>query len=293
MTHVVLGAGQTGRPLAAALAAAGLGVRVVSRTRPAGLPAGAEHRGADLTDVDATIAACAGASVVYHTAGAPVPQWDRAFPAVMASVLAGAAAASARLVYLDNLYAFGPPEGAITEASPPNPVEAKGRLRLHLAELVLGAAGRGDLPGATVAHAADFFGPGVRNSVPGALVLRAVEAGKVPRWPVALDEAHSLAYTPDVAAALAAIGASAGWSGARRRIIAAQAPTGREFLAAAGGRPGAVLSLAALRVAGIFSRGARDLAGLAWQYDRPYVADGTLLRQETGLVPTPLAVALA
>ena len=51
--HVVFGAGQVGRALAARLAGLGLPVRVVSRSRPAALLDGVDWRAADATDPDA------------------------------------------------------------------------------------------------------------------------------------------------------------------------------------------------------------------------------------------------
>jgi predicted dinucleotide-binding enzyme len=49
--HVVFGAGNVGRALAAHLSGLGLPVRVVSRSQPAALPEGVEWRGADAGDV--------------------------------------------------------------------------------------------------------------------------------------------------------------------------------------------------------------------------------------------------
>ncbi len=69
--HVVFGAGQVGRVLSARLAAGGLAVRVLSRSRPAALPAGVEWRAVDATDPVAATAAAEGASVVYQCLNAP------------------------------------------------------------------------------------------------------------------------------------------------------------------------------------------------------------------------------
>ena len=62
--HVVFGAGQVGRVLAAVLAGRGLSVRVVSRHRPPELADGIDWREADATDLDAAADAAKGASVV-------------------------------------------------------------------------------------------------------------------------------------------------------------------------------------------------------------------------------------
>jgi nucleoside-diphosphate-sugar epimerase len=297
--HVVFGHGQVGRLLTARLAADGHHVRVVTRTRPAALPRGVEHRAADLTRHDDAIAAAAGASVVHHVAGAPYADWPTVLPRLAAAALAAATATAAPLVYLDNLYAFGAPTGPISEDSPANPVEDKGRLRLRLAEQLLDAARRGAVPGVAVVHASDFFGDGVTSAVARALVFDALAAGKKPRWPVTLDQPHAMSYTPDVARVLAALGTRPPTGAQRWMVPSDGAPTGGEFaglVARAHGRPGVavgVLSPAVLRLAGLVNADARALARLVHQYDRPWVVDGARARARLGVEPTPLRQAVA
>jgi nucleoside-diphosphate-sugar epimerase len=300
--HVVLGHGQIGRLLAARLAGQGHRVRVVTRTRPRDLPAGVEHRPADLTRSDDAVGACQGGATIYHVAGAPYARWSAALPAMLDAVSVAAAICGAHVVYLDNLYAFGAPARPITEDTPREPVEAKGRLRHELAERLLRTAQRGTVPGVAVAHSADFFGPGVTMAVAQALVFDAVAAGKTPRWPVSADQPHAMAYTPDVAAALAALGTrpAARAGGPQRWIIPTDdAPTGRQLagmVAAAAGRPDArvaTLSPFALRLAGLVNADAGALARLTHQYDRPFTVDGTRMRADLGVVPTPIRQAVA
>jgi nucleoside-diphosphate-sugar epimerase len=62
LVHVVFGAGQVGRALAARLAGLGLAVRVVSRQRSPGLVDGVDWRAADATDPEAATDVAVGAS---------------------------------------------------------------------------------------------------------------------------------------------------------------------------------------------------------------------------------------
>ena len=74
--------------------------------------AGAEVIGADATDPSVTTAICAGADVIYFCLNAVhYERWVEEFPPLQRGVLAGAERADARLVVLDNLYAYGPPHG--------------------------------------------------------------------------------------------------------------------------------------------------------------------------------------
>lgn len=106
--HVVLGArGGVGQAVVRLLAGQGQRVRAVSRGQ-ARVPDGVDTVAADLLQREQADRACRGASVVYHCAGVPYPQWAAAFPVMMANIIAGASAAGARLVYADNCYMYGP-----------------------------------------------------------------------------------------------------------------------------------------------------------------------------------------
>lgn len=300
--HVIFGHGQVGRLLTARLAADGHRVRVVTRSRPHDLPADVEHRAADLRREPDATAAARGATVIYHVAGAPYADWPTALPRIADAAVAAAAAESAPLIYVDNLYRVGAPTGPITETTPSAPIEAKGRLRAGLAERLLDAARQGTVPGVAIAHASDFFGPGVHAAVAHALVFAALAAGRTPRWPVTLDQPHSMTYTPDAARTLAALGtrARAAQAGAQRWLIPADgAPSGCEFIravAAAYGRTdvrGAAIPGVMLRLGGLVKPEARDLAKLAHQFDRPWILDGTRTSAELGVRATPLREAVA
>ena len=90
------------------LVARGLQVRAIARRSVAGLPRDVDLVQADLTDATAVGRALAGAAVVYHAASAPYHRWPELLPPLMRGVVDGATAANARVVYADNLYAYGP-----------------------------------------------------------------------------------------------------------------------------------------------------------------------------------------
>jgi nucleoside-diphosphate-sugar epimerase len=293
---VVGATGQVGRRLVAELVERGHPVRAVSRQPAAGpdvaVP-GSEVVAADLADPAAATAATAGCAVIFHVAGAPYADWPQALPAAMRGAITAARAHDATLVYLDNLYPYGAPSAPLTPATPYRPVGALGRVRAEIAD-ELEAAGLRHV----IVRVSDFYGAGpVRSSV-GALVLDPIAAGRRARWPIDLDQPHSLHYLPDVARGLAVVGTAAEAVGHTWHLPAAEALTGADFgraVARAYGAPERVglLGLGALRFAAPFSRAARDLASLRYQYDRPYVVDGTATTAAFGLAPTPHAEALA
>ena len=109
--HVVFGTGQIGRHVVDQLVAQGADVVAVNRTGKGSIP-GATVIGGDATDPSFTTRVAAGADAVYFCLNAMnYATWAEEFPPLQRGVLAGAEAAGARLVVLDNLYAYGPAGG--------------------------------------------------------------------------------------------------------------------------------------------------------------------------------------
>ena len=157
--HVVLGAaGGTGSAVVRELAARGLRARAVTRRGTADVPDGVEQLAADVGTTEGARRACEGATVVYHCAQPPYTKWPELFPPMTQAVLDGAAAAGAKLVFADNLYVYGPPDGPMTEQTPQRAQGAKGRTRIEMADAVLGAHADGRLR-CTIGRASDYFGP--------------------------------------------------------------------------------------------------------------------------------------
>jgi nucleoside-diphosphate-sugar epimerase len=297
--HVVIGAtGGAGGALVRELAGRGYRVRAVSRKPAAGLPAGVEPLAADAADPAQTRKACAGAAVVYHCAQPPYQRWAAEFPALTASVADAAAAAGARLVFADNLYAYGPVDGSITEDLPARAATRKGRVRALMAERLLAAHRSGTLQVA-IGRSSDYYGPGGANSVVGEILFGAAVAGRRARWLGRVDVPHSLSYLPDVARALAVLGVRPEAPGGVWHLPAAQPLTGRQvvgLIATALGRPVKVTATSglALRVAGVFDSRARESTEILYQWERPFLLDASRFQRAFGpFEPTPHRQAVA
>jgi nucleoside-diphosphate-sugar epimerase len=290
--HVVLGAtGGAGGALVRELAGGGHRVRAVSRKPAADLPEGVEQLAADAADPAQVRTACQGAAVVYHCVQPPYERWAAEFPALTQSIADAAAAAGARLVYADNLYAYGPVDGSITEDLPAQPTTSKGRIRALMAERLLAAHRSGTLQVA-IGRSSDYYGPGGANSVVGDILFGAAVNGNRARWLGRMDLPHSLNYLQDVARALAILGARPEALGEVWHLPAAEPVTGRgfvELIAAALGGPVKVTATSglALRLAGLFDPRARESAEMLYQWERPFVVDASKFQRAFGpLEPT-------
>ena len=209
--HVVFGTGQVGHLLATELVARGHDVVTVNRGGRGSFP-GAQVVGGDATDPAFTTEVCTGADIVYFCLNAMNYQhWTQEFPPLQRGVLTGAASTNARLVVLDNLYAYGPPRGQrLVETMAANPTSAKSATRAAMTEELLAAHAAGQLE-VVIGRASDYFGPGATRSALGETVFGPALAGKTAQVMGDPDQPHSYSYTPDVARALITLGTASGY----------------------------------------------------------------------------------
>jgi nucleoside-diphosphate-sugar epimerase len=291
--HVVLGAaGGTGSAVVGELAARGLPVRAVTRGGTADVPDGVEQVAADVGTTEGARRACEGAAVVYHCAQPGYTKWPELFPPLTRAVLAGAAAAGAKLVFADTLYAYGPPDGPMTEDMPQRARGKKGRTRIEMAAAVLGAHAEGRLR-CTIGRFSDYYGARGTNSTVGDNIMKPVVRGKRARWLGSLDQPHTLNYLEDMARALVTLGERNAADGEVWHLPAAEPLTGRQFLAlvfeAAGHPPKVgVASRPMIRIAGLFNPLLRELNETLYQFERPFVSDASKFDGAFGpFEPTP------
>jgi nucleoside-diphosphate-sugar epimerase len=298
--HVVIGAtGGTGTALVHELRRRGHRVRAVNRTGSGRFPADVEVRAADATDLTALRTVCQGASTVYNAVNPPFARWRSDFPAAVRNSIHGAAAADARLVFVDDTWMYGRVEEPMTEETPVRPVSDRGVLRAWLAEMVLAAHARGQCR-TVIGRAGELYGPLVESLV-GAALFRGALAGRPLRWVGDLDQPLTPTYIGDFARVLATLG-DTDEDGDLGRVwhVPHPAPTtGREFVRTlrqqAGSRaPAFALSSGTARALGLLLPLARQGAELVYQFEMPFVVDGSAFsRRFGGFTPTPYDAGIA
>ena len=170
--HIILGTGAVGRAVANELVQQGAGVRMLNRsgTMPEP-PVGVEVRGVDLHDPLAVRGATQSAQVVYQCAQPPYSRWPQEFPPLQASIIAGLAAGSAKLVIVENMYLFGDTAGKpLSEDLPHAAQTRKGLTRAAMSDSALAAHREGKVRVA-IGRGSDYFGPWGDNSTMGGSVF--------------------------------------------------------------------------------------------------------------------------
>jgi nucleoside-diphosphate-sugar epimerase len=291
--HVVLGAaGGTGSAVVGELAARGLPLRAVTRSGAADVPEGVEQVAADVATPDGARRACADAAVVYHCAQPGYTKWVELFPPLTRAVLDGTAEAGAKLVFADNLYVYGPPEGPMTEETPQRAKGKKGRVRVEMAAAILRAHREGRLR-CTIGRSSDYYGPRGTTTNVGDNLMKPVFRGKRARWLGSLDQPHTLNYLEDMARALVTLGERQEADGQVWHLPAAEPLPGRQFLTlvyeAAGLAPKVgVASRPMIRLVGLFNPLVRELNETLYQFEQPFVSDASKFQGAFGpFEPTP------
>jgi nucleoside-diphosphate-sugar epimerase len=297
--HVVFGAtGAIGGAVAGELLREGRNVRAVSRRGR--VPKGAQGVAADAADPAEAAAAAAGAAVVHHCASPPYTRWPELFPALTRSILAAAESSGAKLVFADNLYAYGPVDGPLREDPPALAHGRKGRVRAEMAAELLGAHRDGRVRVA-IGRASDYYGPHGIGSVAGETVFGRILARKRPQWTGRLDQPHTFHFLPDIARALLVLADHPEAGGQVWHPPAAEPLTAQQFfdmVAQAAGRPvpvhASVASPALLAVAGMVAPLLREMRETAYQFRAPFVIDASKFDTTFGrLEPTPHRDAVA
>ncbi|MCC5809648.1 MAG: NAD-dependent epimerase/dehydratase family protein [Ectothiorhodospiraceae bacterium] len=291
--HTVLGAnGVIGQALSQALVSQGARVRQVSRS-PRRVSATDETFAADLLDAEATARAVEGSEVAYLVAGLKYEAavWQQQWPSVMRNAIDACKQHGCRLVFFDNVYAYGKVDGVMTEQTPFNPISRKGEVRARIATMLLDEMQGGSLR-AMIVRSADFYGPGAMQSFPHATVFERLKKGKTPQWIGNPRAVHTFTYTPDAGRALAVLGNSAGAYGQTWHVPTTREPlTGEDFVRLAcecAGRPYKLQVAPSwmLRVMGLLNPLLRENMEMMYQFEHDYRFDSSKIEAAYDLRPT-------
>jgi nucleoside-diphosphate-sugar epimerase len=295
--NVIFGTGPLGLAVARRLVSSGKTVRVVNRSGTAHALAGAEVFAADATDPAAVRQACDGARVVFHCATHSYGQWDKALPPIMNGIIEGAAASGARLVYGDNLYAYGQVDGPIHEDLPYRPVGPNTRVRAELATTLMNAHASGKVR-ATIGRASDFYGPHARQSKAGDGIFARALAGKPTQVFGDPDAPHTLTFIDDFASALVTLSQQDKALGEVWHVPNAETVSMRGFIELVFRQLGEPVSLRPVPKIFISALAivVPTLAGVKetmYQSERPWVVNHSKFTRAFGGQPTPHETAIA
>lgn len=289
---IVGATGATGVALAAELAAAGVGVRVVAR-RPDALArlfpsAAIEKVSVDARDAAALARAVAGCDLVVDCIGLPAVAMHEHAIAARNIV---AAAKGARVLQVSSFWAYLPLRRLPLDETHPREGGNAYVAARRAAEDIFEAAG------AAVVHLPDFFGPHVAAS---ALQQPLADAarGRAMNWIGPRDLAREHIFVPDAMRLVAALARRPEAYGQRWIFPGAGPLTGAAAAAIAARHLGRAVNLRTagpglMRIVSLFNRAARDFLPMVPHYLQPIRYDAAKLARLLGpLQTTPYDTAI-
>jgi nucleoside-diphosphate-sugar epimerase len=295
-TALVIGAtGGVGGAIADRLAQDGWVVRALNRDperarRTPGREGFEWVRGDAMVEAD-VVAAAQGCALVVHGANPPgYRNWAGLQMPMLASTIAAARAAGARLVFPGTVYNYGPDAfPTLTEGSPQHPRTRKGAIRVQMEQALKAASDDG--VAVLIVRCGDFFGPrpGQNNWMNQGLVQAGRPITSV-RYPGPLDVAHSWAWLPDVAETVVRLLALPDLGAFEAFHMRGHTQTGAELIAAMETAAGRKLKVAglpwfAVRAVAPFNETMREMVEMKYLWDEPVLLDNARLVARLGAEP--------
>ena len=248
---------------------------------------------ADLTIFNEVLSAVEGSEVVYLTAGLQykIRVWQTQWPLIMKNVIEACKTHKAKLVFFDNVYAYGLVKGWMKEDTIINPSSKKGEVRAQIAQMIMSEVEKGHLD-AIIARAADFYGPNTPLSFATVTVFQNLKKGKKAQWFVDTDKKHSMTYTPDAGKATALLGnTTSAYNQIWHLPTDKNVLTGKEFIELAAKAFGVepkymVLKKWMIQMVGYFVPVVKESIEMLYQYEHDYLFDSTKFEKTFNFTPT-------
>ena len=279
---LVLGYGAVGKATVARLLAEGHKVTVAQRSRPKDLPPEAQFLTCDVLDLVSLNEATKNASQIVVALGFKYDGkvWRDVWPRAMANLIESRTQGGQRIVFIDNLYMYGPQTTPLREDMPLSNYGAKPAIRADVTKLWMAAAAARQIKIAAL-RAPDFYGPHVELSLWGPESLGAIAKGKAGRIPMPLNIPHDFAYVPDIARAVVTLlNAPDDAYGQAWHVPVAPTRTAKELINIAEqhlGRKVKVSSVSPLmlKLLGLFIPFIREFNEMSFNFDKPYHVDAS------------------
>ena len=241
-----------------------------------------------------------GCDVAYLTVGIQykLKVWQEQWPLIMKNTISACKKHNTRLVFFDNMYMYHPGKlNPMTEETEIQPSSKKGKVREQIAQMILNEVKTGKLQ-ALIARAADFYGPGISNSVFNEVVVKNLKNGKKANWFCSLNYLHNFTYTPDAALATAILGNTPQAFGEVWHVPTAAPLTGNEWIEKVAAKLGVkpktmVASKFIVKTMGLFNPIMKEFVEMQYQWDRDYNFNSSKFETTFNIKPTPVDEAIS
>ncbi|MEC1722163.1 SDR family NAD(P)-dependent oxidoreductase [Schinkia azotoformans] len=239
----------------------------------------------DVFDLESLKEASAGVDTIFQAMSIPYSEWEQDLHIVMKNILETAKHANAKLVLVDNIYAYGKNPGhLVTEDTPKKPHTKKGNIRLQLETMVK----QSNLP-FLIAHFPDFYGPNATNTILN-YTLEGVIKNKKTLFVGDKKISREYIFTPDGAKALVELAFLDSAYGQHWNIPGSGVITGDEIVDILCEHTGyskkvGTVSKGMVKFLGLFDKNMREVVEMFYLTEDPVVLDGGKLERAIKSIP--------
>jgi len=284
--HVVLGAsGIIGQAVVDELTLKKLKIRTVGRTKKT---ADADHWvKADLLHAEQAIRVLEGASYVYLCVGIAYNSniWAKEWPVVMQNVITACERAKAKLIFVDNVYMYGPAPLKVPfdESHAQNPSSKKGEIRKIIADMLMDAHKEGRIK-IVIGRSADFYGPNAINSSFYISFIKRMKMGQNALSLGKVDVKHTYSYTLDNGSALVALALDEDTYGQVWHLPVSRPVTATEVVNVLNeilgtGKSVKMLPRFLFYIMAVLTSPIKEIKEMSYQFDDPYIMNDDKFRK--------------
>lgn len=239
----------------------------------------------DVFDLESLKEASTGVDTIFQAMNIPYSEWKQNLPVMMNNIIETTKHADARLVLVDNIYAYGRNPGQlVSEDTPKKPHTKKGNIRLQLESMVKEA----NFP-YLIAHFPDFYGPNASNTILN-YTFEGVIKNKKALFVGDKSIAREYIFTPDGAKALVELALIDTAYGQNWTIPGSGVITGNEIVDILREHTGyskkvGTVTKGMVQFLGLFDKNMREVVEMLYLTEDPVVLDGGKLEQTIKSIP--------
>jgi nucleoside-diphosphate-sugar epimerase len=218
-----------------------------------------------------------GMTHVYITIGLPYNKklWRNQWPIIVDNIIEASLTNAFKIIFFDNVYAYGRLHNPVTEQHDLSPISQKGLTRKIIDEKLIQVMKTQDV---MIVRSPDFFGPKANNSVCYIGFLENMIKGKDPSFIGSANKKHSYGYTIDLARATVELSLQEDTYGQTWHLPCYQIDSIEEVVLAYNKSLSTrfklkTMSIKAHKVLSIFIPILKELLEMRYQFDEDYILD--------------------
>ncbi|WP_107926104.1 SDR family NAD(P)-dependent oxidoreductase [Lysinibacillus parviboronicapiens] len=239
----------------------------------------------DVFNVEQLEKASLGVEVIFHAISFPYQEWEEKHMRCLNILIRVAQAQQAKIVLVDNIYAYGEPTtSVVTEDTTKDPQTKKGKIRLAMERTLMDS----NIP-SLIVHLPDLYGPNAENTILYGM-LKSVVKDKKANYVGNMQVAREFLYTFDGAKAMVELALRTDTYNQNWHVPAVHTITGEQLVSILRDITGykrevRSVSKAMIGLLAIFSPFMKEMKEMMYLTEQPVILSGEKYEKAIGTLP--------